>query len=107
MSETVGHNVIAQNDGKSKLYKYILVFNPRDIQERHSDGLYEGSREQAIPIEIDDDLGSSLDLIFSLATEGCGKGMIIQIEAETEPDPVVTLAETTDDHGNNDMMLWW
>ena len=43
--------------------------------------------------------------MFSLATEGCGKGLIAQIEAETEPDPVVTLAETTDDHGNNDMML--
>ena len=39
--------------------------------------------------------------MFSLATEGCGKGMIAQIEAETEPDPVVTLAETTDDHGND------
>ena len=27
--------------------------------------------------------------------------MIAQIEAETEPDPVVTLAETTDDYGND------
>ena len=39
--------------------------------------------------------------MFSLATEGCGKGMIIQIEAETEPDPVITLAKTTDDYGND------
>ena len=48
VSETVGHNAIAQNDGKSKLYKDILVFNPRDTQESHSDCFYEGSREQAI-----------------------------------------------------------